>query len=384
MNPFKIFFLSLALAAASPAAAQYYGGNTVKPHGHTRNEDGGVLATVTMVGTLTAPNYSFNPASSTFTTNAMVISESPTALGVVNVASGTFILGKGTTVYKTFDGILYSSATAANFPRGTIAYGNGRFIAPYSATQMNYSLDGLIWSTATILSGYVGSGAYAYPLTFWHGKFWETSDVVVSSSTDGITWSTAAVLPDGTGNCYGIVSDNTRIITKCHENIFESADGINWTAHYWHRGDVGSEKILNGTVYWTDINSIISTKDFLTVTTSAVITPNGIHTYSICNNKIIAAGSTSANKYFTLPLNYTAASIWTTINTTLSKYWTAGACNNGINILGSRSNSTIGGFIRTGYPANPYEGKKTCVKNNFLGWYNEPTNPLDSYCQRPD
>lgn len=45
--------LALFLACSMPAAAQYYGG-ALKPHGHTKNSDGGVITNLTITGKLSA------------------------------------------------------------------------------------------------------------------------------------------------------------------------------------------------------------------------------------------------------------------------------------------------------------------------------------------
>ena len=73
MKVFKA--LALVLALASAASAQYYGGGTIKPHGHSTNADGGRITNLTLLGGATIQNGLYVTAGSTQITNVAAFRE---------------------------------------------------------------------------------------------------------------------------------------------------------------------------------------------------------------------------------------------------------------------------------------------------------------------
>lgn len=101
----------------------------------------------------------------------------------------------------TTDGIKWSTGTFPTANKWNIAYENGYFlaVAGSASTVVYKSTDGLTWTSYTTAS------FYATGLTSGNGKFYAVgSNSYINSSTDGITWTqTSASLP-GSGLIYNI------------------------------------------------------------------------------------------------------------------------------------------------------------------------------------
>ena len=129
---------------------------------------------------------------------------------------------------------------AAGYDGGTIAYGNGRFVAGASDGGVGYSADGgMTWTRgvtrATALLRIVfGNGLFVATTNSqnWiNGVFY--SELI--SSVDGVTWSPGYRLPGNTGAWRDIIFVDGAFLaigTKGadeHTVVARSTDGVNWT-----------------------------------------------------------------------------------------------------------------------------------------------------------
>jgi len=150
---------------------------------------------------------------------------------------GLFIAGGGEygTVKMSGDGITWASydmtvdgATSQNHIMGSLAYGNGIFVATINS-KLCYSYDGVNYYTATITTSVTNS---YYQVVFGKGKFVVRGTGATYYSTNGITWtetyvSTASLYkPKTDGGRLRFVNDKFIYIEsgKCEY----SENGVTW------------------------------------------------------------------------------------------------------------------------------------------------------------
>lgn len=197
--------------------------------------------------------------------------------GNSGVSSGAFkvIYGNGKFVavnQQTSNNLFYSTDgitwTAGSINSGSSAwtsviFASGKFVAIGVAASANaaYSTDGVTWN---VVNSHSLSSADSAGIAFGNGKFVgfitssSTTSTVITTSTDGITWTnpTATGLGAGVGiqgadgvKSYGFIFVDGKFFiaartTNVSNGIFQSTDGITWTASNGGTGD---------THYWGDV-----------------------------------------------------------------------------------------------------------------------------------
>ncbi len=128
------------------------------------------------------------------------------------------------------DGITWRMLPAgAGYTEGSIAYGNGRYVAGTITGHVGVSTDqGTTWTD----SGAIGARG---PLVFAQGHFVSARGLI--SSTDGVTWSAPVPPPSGTGAWTGVFAvdgvfyavGTTDATQQMDGVIARSVDGLTWT-----------------------------------------------------------------------------------------------------------------------------------------------------------
>lgn len=145
---------------------------------------------------------------------------------------GQWIVAGDAGLVASPDGITWKMlASGAGFRAGSIAYGNGRFVAS------DNSIDGRIGVSTDRGATWIDSSKKAalYRIAFAHDRFVATPGLI--SSTDGLTWSAEIPLPGGTGSWFRVtvVDDvfyaigTTDPIQESNGIIARSNDGLSWT-----------------------------------------------------------------------------------------------------------------------------------------------------------
>jgi hypothetical protein len=236
--------------------------------GNTTNITGTVATSFTTAKTLTLPDATdtlVGRATTDTLTNKTLSSPTITTTGT----SPTFIAISGSTTagYST-DGITWTTTTvgssalnaiafgankfvasAASYSGNNLAYGNGKFVTPaYTAsTVINYSTDGITWSSTNTPTPATQSSAAFYStdgitwaistlpsnqqwssVAFGNGVFVAATlgfNTTAASSTDGITWTLRTLATSGLE--YSI-SYGTRFLLLGGQSQ-SSTDGITWS-----------------------------------------------------------------------------------------------------------------------------------------------------------
>ena len=114
-----------------------------------------------------------------------------------------------------------------NDPWGSVAYGDGKFVAVSSRTNTAaYSTDGITWTQTKTKSS---NGIYS--MTYGNGQFIGIDSVfgIAEHSTDGITW-TQSNMPTKTGWCSVAYGDGKYVaFNRSSDIVAYSADGITWS-----------------------------------------------------------------------------------------------------------------------------------------------------------
>ncbi|WP_324725986.1 immunoglobulin domain-containing protein [Actomonas aquatica] len=152
-----------------------------------------------------------------------------------NLRSGAFgdgqwILAGDSGLATSPDGIAWSMIPGSSiYGAGSVAFGNGRFIAGRSSGRIGISTDGGTTWTDPGVTGVNGQ------MVFAQGRFVATQGLV--SSTDGMTWTAPLPPPGGTGiwTRVFVVDDvfyalgSTDPDQEADYVIARSVDGLNWT-----------------------------------------------------------------------------------------------------------------------------------------------------------
>ncbi len=144
--------------------------------------------------------------------------------------AGTWILAGDAGLASSPDGIAWSMLpSTSGYSGGSIAYGNGRFVAGKTDGRVGISTDGgATWTD----SGEVGVHGR---IAFAQDRFVATGGLI--SSTDGVTWTAAVPPPGGTGHWNGVfeVDGVFYAVGTPDPNqetdgvIARSVDGVSWT-----------------------------------------------------------------------------------------------------------------------------------------------------------
>ena len=116
---------------------------------------------------------------------------------------------------------------------GSVAYGNGRFIAVGSGVgggegfDMAYSTDGIIW---TDIRDKIPNGTRFESITFCGGKFFAYRWLGMAVSTDGENWTVVDYFSTMRDDIKGIAYGNGKYVLVTYGGrIMYSTDGITWT-----------------------------------------------------------------------------------------------------------------------------------------------------------
>lgn len=150
---------------------------------------------------------------------------SPNALAYGN---GRFIyVGSNTATAYSTDGINWTQvlvpSSSYSFYSSCIAYGNGKFIAPYASGGIYfYTTDGINWASGTFPTGSYSRIIYA------NGKFVAVGNNSMAYSEDGDNWT--KITPPTSTNWYAIAYGSGKFIVLgfSSSNMIYSSDGMNW------------------------------------------------------------------------------------------------------------------------------------------------------------
>ncbi len=233
--------------------------------------------------------------------------------GNSGVSSGAFKVIYGNSKFvavnqQTSNNLFYSTDgitwTAGSINSGSSAwtsviFANGKFVAIGVAASANaaYSTDGVTWN---VVNSHSLSSADSAGIAYGNGKFVgfitssSTTSTVITTSTDGITWTnpTATGLGAGVGiqgaggvNSYGFIFVDGKFFiaartTNVSNGIFQSTDGITWTASNGGTGD---------THYWGDV---VYTGDKLVAVGYSAVASVGISNNIIVGSQVVTPAVT--------------------------------------------------------------------------------------------
>lgn len=204
-------------------------------------------------------------------------------------------------LFYSTDGITWTagSINSGSSAWTSVIFANGKFVAIGVATSSNaaYSTDGINWN---VVNSHSLIGADSAGIAFGNGKFvgFITSSgqaaTVITTSSDGITWTnpTATGLGAGVGiqtadgvKSYGFIFVDGKFFiaartTNVSNGIFQSTDGITWTASNGGTGD---------THYWGDV---VYTGDKLVAVGYSAVASVGISNNIIVGSQVVTPAVT--------------------------------------------------------------------------------------------
>lgn len=178
-----------------------------------------------------------------------------------------------------------------------MAFGAGRFVA-LANNQINYTTDGVSWSTITPAAGYPTSFR---SMTYGAGKFVAVSIPVsgrsyAGTSVDGLNWTFTAM---PTGNWTGVAEGNGRFVaidsTQTAPRTAYSSDGVNWTV-------ASAQTLLKNVAFGNgrfvaatanNLNRVAVSADGITWSNRTLPSPI-MGAVSFANGRFIVMGGTSA------------------------------------------------------------------------------------------
>ena len=194
-----------------------------------KSKKNGVIKTYTLV------RKKYNNSGSKWTTPVKSFTDSVRSC----YGNNKFIAIKSNSdIYTSNDGETWTSQTNIGMPNSCggqcLVYGNNKFVIIDTGGYISTSTDGVTWSTPTQNSNLAFKSSNKY-ITYGDNKFvailvtYYSEGLYVSTSTDGITWSTPSLILSGQSSISSFAYGNNKFIATQGINIYTSTDGTTWT-----------------------------------------------------------------------------------------------------------------------------------------------------------